>query len=120
MSATLRAVADAYRLGRIPDLTGVTPGGLHDLGDAILAGGEALELVDAIEWEVFEAAGLDDSNVGDTAISLAKAWELVAERIGALEHQADAVRAALVKTGSLDASDTTTDIAALITVLFAT
>lgn len=114
MSVTLRAVADAYRLGNVPDLTGMTPGGLHDLGDGIRDGVEACELVAAIEDEMREAADLND---GD-ATSLAKVWEMIVERMAGLEDELRSIRRALVNTGALDADDKTTDPAALIKALF--
>lgn len=126
MSAVvLRAVAYALRIGQEPDFSGVTNGGRHDLGDEILAGIEACELIDAIEGEIFEAAGLDDNNPAHTAMSTAKVWELLVEHIGEVEGEADeateqlfSVRSALIATGSLDPADTETDIGTLITVLF--
>lgn len=109
-------MADRLRLGH----PAVPPAAqAQELGDAILAGAEALELVDAIEYEIREDAAFRGVCNNDNATTAA-AWDALREAVELDREAVHDIREALVATGSLSATDRDTNLAALITALFAT
>jgi hypothetical protein len=118
MSATYRAIADALRLGQSPDLSTLAAAGRHELGDAMIAGLEAVETLGAIEPEMREEADCCSLVAEGETVSTPLIWERLRERFLEDGQEHDAVRAALVATGSLAPDDTTTPLPALITALF--
>ena len=117
----LRALGDALRINSYSAISAALLEGAPRmaLGDAILAGLEAVELVDAIEYEIREEAAFRGV-CNDASASTSQAWEWLHEDIDRDRKQLTAIREALEATGALSPSDRTTNLAALITALFAT
>lgn len=116
-NSELRSFADKLRRG-----APAIPSANHAcaLGDAIIDGLEAQELVDAIEDEIQEEA-VDYGLIGENEkVSTALAWERLREHFARLDEELTAIRDALVECGALKADDEATPLDGLITALFAT
>lgn len=98
-------------------LASTEPTFLHALGDDILAGLDARELVDAIEDEIRDTAA--ELGVPVTpAMLTGQAWELLQSNIDDSRRELRDIREALEATGSLSPGDRSTPLADLITALF--